>query len=223
MKPISIFPLALLAFFLVSCSSTQQAYLKNIDIFLEANEGVVLSDEEIVRSKADLIYVISGDRAQATMALAFIEENNYKWVSRDNAVFINQQGRLKRTSGFARDLLFVSSIDEDPIQLGLGIEDNSTWVRYVDVESDFYGVQLSSKFSVASDIELSIQGKVFRTKKVTEYVAFTSNAHKNDSWENIFWYDLNSGALLKSIQKNTPEADVYQITYVSRALRLAKS
>ena len=53
---------------LASCSSTQKAYIKNVNIFLDVKDGIQLTDEDIKTSKADLVYILSGERPGATMA-----------------------------------------------------------------------------------------------------------------------------------------------------------
>ena len=206
---------------MASCSSTQKAYIKNVNIFLDVKDGIQLTDEDIKTSKADLVYILSGERPGATMALAFIENGEYKWVSRDNVVFVMQNGRMKRTAGLNRDLLYISNLENDPLKNGGALTDGSTWVRHLDAENDCFGVRLTSDFEITRGSIISIQDENFRTVKVTELVSFQSNAQDDDHWINTFWYDENSGQLLKSIQKNSPEADVYDITYVSRAVRLS--
>lgn len=188
---------------------------------MDVKDGIQLTEEEVIASKADLIYIISGERPQATMALAFIEDGNYKWVSRDNAVFVMQKGRLKRTSGLERDLLHVTSLESDPIKDGANLKHGATWARHLDSEDNSFGVKLESQFQVKNDSSISIQNKSFRTVQITELVSFESSAYGNDEWINTFWFHKESGELLKSIQKNTPDADIYNITYISRAVRLA--
>jgi len=206
---------------LASCSSTQEAYIKNVNIYLDVKDGIQLSDEQIADSKADLIYMISGDKPQVTMALAFIENGDYKWVSRDNVVFIMQKGRLKRTSGLDRDLLYVGNLKDDPIKKGFDLKSGAIWARYLDSENESFGVKLTSQFEVNSNTNVSIQNKVFETVQITELVTFESSAHGVEQWTNTFWYHKESGELLKSIQKYSSDANIYNITYISRAIRLA--
>lgn len=221
MKFQSLLSLIVSLLILASCSSTQEAYIKNVNIFLDVKDGIQLTDEEIQAIEADLIYIVSGERPQATMALAFIEDGDYKWVSNDNVVFVMRNGRLKRSAGRDQDLLFVSNLELDPLKSGADLQTGASWTRYIDAESSFFGVKLSSEFQITKDASILIQDKSFQTLLVTEVVSFTSSAHDDSNWVNKFWYDKDSGDLLKSVQKSLPNSDVFEITYVSRALRLS--
>lgn len=208
---------------LMSCSSTQKAYLNNINTYLDMSADIKLTDAEITAKQVDLIYVKSGERALATMALAFIEAGSYKWVSQDDAVIVTQDGRIKRTAGFDKDLIYVGNLASDPIKLKNNTKDGESWKRVIDAEDSYFGVYVQSHFNVLENTFLTIQNKSFTTVNIVEAIEFNSVTHGSAEWENQFWFDQQSGLLLKSIQKQTPNADIIEISYVSRALRLHNS
>jgi hypothetical protein len=43
----------------------------------------------------------------------------------------------------------------------------------------------------------------------------------NTTWENHFWYDKQSGELLKSIERTSPLSEPLEIIYLSRIARLS--
>ncbi|GAB5382365.1 MAG: lipoprotein GfcB [Aliiglaciecola sp.] len=207
--------------FLFACSSTQQAYIQNVKLYFDGQVGVSLSDQEIVDSPVDLLFIKSGQRPVATMALAFIERGRYKWLSSDNAMLITENGRIVRSLGFKNDLLAITNLSSDPLKTSFtGIGQSEVWQRYIDSEPDQFGVVARSKFNIESNKEIEIQGHLFTVDVVSENVMFDSVKHGKDEWQNTFWYHSETKKLLKSNQKVTPDSDVFDITYVSRALRL---
>jgi hypothetical protein len=207
-------------FFLSACSSTQQAYLQNIDIYFESNVDVALANEDIEQAGVDLIYVKNGERPIATMALAFIENGQYKWLSKDGAMFITQSGRIVRTVGLDRNLLYTSELTTDPLQHPNERIDGTIWSRIIDSEYQDYGADLESKFTMTTDTLLTIQGATFTVKKITEMVDYKSAALGDHHWTNIYWYHQDSGQLLKTFQKTSAKGERVEITYASRAIRL---
>lgn len=207
--------------FLFACSPTQQAYQQNIKLYFSSNKDVILPNERISDSSADLIYVKNGERPVVTMALAFIEDGQYKWLSRDDAMIITDHGRISRMVGFSENLLYVSNINSDPIQFGAQMPQHSNqWTRKIDTDLGDIGVALTSVVEKTEDILVTIQGIEFSTVKLEEHVSYNSSVHGRQSWSNTFWFESNTGQLIKSSQMLAPNIDRLDISYVSRALRI---
>jgi hypothetical protein len=206
--------------FVTACSTTQQAYIRNVEMYFESNTAVNLSTEEIRQSAADLIYVKNGDRSQVTMALAFIENEQYKWVSRDGVMFITENGRLVRTLNLDKNLLYVSNLLLDPLALPSFYDKDLQWDRVIDTQHGEYGVNVSSSTSVFINQLVDIEDAQLMTKKYLETVHYNNQKHGKHTWINTFWLDQSSGQLLKSSQKMSPHSNAIEITYISRALRL---
>lgn len=212
------------SFFLFACSSTQLAYKQNIQLYFDGQVGVALEDDEILSSSADLLYIKSGERPVATMALAFIENGRYKWLSSDDAMLITEKGRIVKSLGFDNDVLYVTNLSSDPLKtLPSRIDNSRVWKRIIDAEPDYFGVNAKSSFNLLLNEKIEIQGHVFTVDLVTEDIAFNSAKHGSSHWQNLYWLDSKTKALLQSRQKVTPNADVFEITYVSRALRLLET
>jgi len=210
--------------FLTACSPTQQTYRQNIQLYFDTNRDIELSNDAINNSSVDLILVKNGQRAKATMALAFIENGRYKWVSADNAVIISENGRIVRMVGFKQNLMHVSNLASDPIKTMVRTyTQEQSWNRYIDTELGDIGAELHSQLRSNDSVTLIIQGAEFSTIKIEEHVEYKSAVFGKHQWTNTFWFDRNSKQLLKSIQKVAPNMDSIDITYVSRALRLVKA
>jgi len=211
---------------LSACSSTQQAYLQNIKLYLASNEVLTISNQQIIATPVDLSYIKNGDRPGATMALAFIENGEYKWLSGDDAMFITVNGRIVRTLGFEENLLYTSNLAIDPIlEPTVPSIQSRTWTRRIDTDvigANDFGAELISVFSAPQNSTIQIQDIEFSVFEIQEFVSYSSVVNGSKTWTNHFYYDLNTNRLLKSIQTPAPNIDRLEITYLSRALRLVK-
>jgi hypothetical protein len=224
---VKILTLILLIWILISgCSGTYQAYYQTLKIAFAEQNDAKLTLIEVQQSDIDVISVKRGERPAAVMALAYLENNQHKWVSRDNTMLIMDKGRIIRTIGLNENLLYSSNTDFDPLK-SLPIHPNGklkqqTWSRIVDRTGDEYGYPIESIFSQASldtvqalnlNIEAILYVETLNYKAPANYLRF------NNSWQNQFWYAKN-GELIKSIQKVSPLSESLEITYLSRIARL---
>jgi hypothetical protein len=208
---------------LSSCSSTHQAYLRTLKVALDESSDIVLQNSDIAQSPADLIYVKKGESATVVLALAFIQNGQYKWISADKVALIEQNGRLIKTLALEQNLDFVYSETEDPLIHPTTINNSANWFRLIDYDRSQFGVQVNSTFSNKGSQLLSIQESNFETILIEEKVVATESVNhrfKQNTWQNQFWVSKASGKIIRSRQKVTPDGEYFDITYVSRALRL---
>ncbi|MGB3725444.1 MAG: YjbF family lipoprotein [Glaciecola sp.] len=216
--------LLVVMFFLNACSPTQKTYRQNIDIYFSSKQDLLLTDEEVKQAPYDLVYVKNGERATATMALGFIENGQYKWLSKDNVMLVTENGRLVRTLGLDKNLVHVSALNKDPInQIANRNFVLQQWDRTIDTSDGDFGARLNSSFEVEYNVPLQIHEHTMTAIKVTESVNYRSVILTENTFDNVFWYDVNTKALLKSYQYPSSTLDPIEITYISRALRLTES
>jgi len=77
--------ISLLSLLVSGCSSTVNAYIKTISLALE-DRTVSYTVDEIAASKADLLQIKAGGRDAASLALAYIDGDKYRWVSGDKVI-----------------------------------------------------------------------------------------------------------------------------------------
>lgn len=213
----------LVSSFLVGCSGTYHSYKESLSYAFNPEPDVELTLAQVTASAADLVYFRQGEHRQITLALAFIEQGQHKWVSTDNVVITMQQGRVVRTQGFANDLLYVESEIADPLAQGINIVNGANWQSKVDWAVDEYGYPVSSTFARPQPDTLSLFGQQFDVLKVVEtlnYDAPSQYLRFNQQWQNIYWFETSSGQLLKTQQKFSPLQIPMEFTFVSRAVRL---
>lgn len=215
-----LFFISIPLFITASCSTTQQAYLNNIDIYFDSKVDVTQTIEDVKQSSVDLIYVKNGERPRATMALAFLENGQFKWISRDKVLLITENGRLAKTIGLDNDLNYISNLPKDPLKKPMRIKSNTHWNRVIDTDNGDYGANLSSTMDIIPNEQLLVLGTSFTTDKYSESVVYKSKLYGEQEWTNTFWFHIESGQLLKSIQKTSAQSDALELTYLTRASRL---
>jgi hypothetical protein len=208
---------------LSSCSGTHQAYLRTLKLAFDESKDIVLKNSDITQSTADLIYVKKGDSPTVVLALAFIEDGQYKWISADKIALIEQNGRLIKTIDLEQNLDFVSSETEDPLIHLANVNNDASWFRQIDFANSHFGVPVNSIFANKGLRHLSIQELSIETILIEEQVTVTQSVNHLFSeyeWQNQFWVSKTSGKIIRSRQKITPNSEYFDITYVSRVLRL---
>jgi hypothetical protein len=217
---------ALITILTSSCSGTYKAYYQTLKIALSEQEDAKFTLIEVQQSDIDVMLVKRGKRPAAIMALAYLENNQHKWVSSDNTMLIMDKGRIIRTLGLSENLLHSSNSALDPLKSMLHPPEHEsqpqTWLRRVDRTGDEYGYPIESIFSNASPdtiqaLSLSIEAILY--VETLNYKAPANYLRFNNSWKNYFWYAKN-GDLIKSIQKVSPLSESLEIIYLSRIARL---
>lgn len=219
---------ALILVFISGCSGTYLAYYQTLRIAFSEQKDVEMTLIEVHQSDIDVISVKRGNRPNAIMALAYIENGQNKWVSSDNAMLIIEKGRIIRTLGLNENLLYTSNTDLDPLKslpyshMTEGNLKSQTWSRVIDRSGDEYGHPLESNFNLGQVDNLQALNLNISTTLYIEIVSFRAPANYlqlNSSWKNQYWYAKN-GELIKSIQQVSPLSESLEITYLSRIARL---
>lgn len=210
--------LCLALLMLSGCSSTTRTYLDTLMLALKPGDGVSLSDQELASRDNDVLYVTVGSLPRALLVLAYTEFGQQKWVSADNALLVLENGRLVKTSGFGNNLLFLSDREKDPLKQSMvNIQSGQSWQSYTDWSERNETGYLQRYEIIDTFIEkIQIQGHQFDTKQVIERVTFFNG----ETAENLFWFELTSGQLLKSRQQLAPFWPQVELVHLSTAGRL---
>ena len=217
---------ALILIFTSACSGTYHAYYQTLKIAFSDKSDAKMTLVEVQQSSVDVISVRRGERPSVIMALAYIENGQHKWVSSDKAMFVIDKGRLIRTIGLNKNLLYSSSTDIDPLKSlphkTMYVSQKQKWIRTVDQTDDEYGYSIESSFNDAIqdsvqvlnlDIDAILYVENLIYKVPTDYIRINKN------WKNYYWY-TKSGEMIKSIQMTSPLSEALEITYLSRIARL---
>ena len=211
--------IGILCLSLSGCSTTTLAYYNTLKLALK-DRAVTYTVDEIAASKSDIMQIKAGERDTASLALAYIDGDKYKWVSGDKVIFTMHHGIIVKTEGLDNDLFYTSNLQHNPLATNHVLPFN--WKRKVDIASIGYGVPVDSSWSVVGEETHHYLGfsvpviKVIETVDVSEYTPFIDIGL---SWENTYFLHKNTKELLASKQKFSPEGDAYDMVYLSRIVR----
>lgn len=206
--------LVLLVSALTACSNPLKVHYDNIKLALLLNQEITVTLEEVKTSEVDLALINSGNRPTAKIAKAYQEFGKDKWISKDRAMLVIKDYRVIKTVGFKNDQLAVLSGEPDPLKDFTSVNQKS-WKRQLDWSVGEYGYDLVSRFHSSKD-SIELLGQSFDVLLVTEELTYADGSN----WNNYFWIDEKTGLMLKTIQKNAPFADEFEIRFVSNAARL---
>ena len=203
---------------LVGCSSTVRTYTDTLKLAFNPGDGVTLTTEQLAALDKEAIYATVGNLPRALLVLGFTEHGQRKWLSADDAMLVLDNGRLRKTAGFANDLLFSSVTGQDPLSRPLtAIKPGQQWRLITDWSAGYesgYPVQFEITALTTANIE--ILGHTFPTLQVNEQVSF----YDGSSATNVFWFDSDSGQLLKSKQHISPFWPEVELIHIGTAGRL---
>lgn len=208
---------------LVGCSSTFRTYTQTLELAFNSGDGASLTKQELASRNVDALYAKVGALPNAVLVLEYIEHGQHKWVSADEAMLVLEKGRLVKTTGFENNLLYQSNTKLDPLKQSMAkIQVGQSWQSRTDWSARSETGHLVSYEVVYTEVtSLDLLDYRFQTKLVTEQVTFADGK----TAINQFWYDLNSGWLLKSrqtIAPNWPEVELVHISTAGRLLGVIK-
>jgi hypothetical protein len=215
---------ALLSLLLLSgCSGTYHAYYETLSYAFKGPTPAEVSLQQLQQAPADLMYVVHGPRARATMALAFIEHNQTKWVSSDDVTLTLEQGRIVRTTGLQNNLLSLNNRDGDPLKLPYDQLNNRAWQRQADWSAGEFGYSIQSRFTRQGADTLNYFEQQIPVVHITEQLHYNNRSNYlryNQSWQNHYWFHAQSGRLLKTRQQLSPLTESFELVFISQVARV---
>ena len=211
---------------LTACTGSYRVYADMLKLGFSSPQDISFSFATLEASEHDYLYVRVGDNRQVALGLTAIEHEQLKWVSGDRALLVTEQGRVVRTSGLANDLLYVSNMISDPLKRPLGVSANTSWLRLIDWQQGEYGYQVRSQFELKPAETLQFFGVDVQVIPLIEHLHYDNDANFvrfDDRWQNTFWFDAKTGALLKSKQLLAPGKEPLELTFISEVVRQLKN
>lgn len=207
---------------LTACAGTYRAYIDTLSYAFSPQVDAKLSLAQVHAATSDLLYIRNGERPQAVMALAYIENGQQKWVSADQALLVLAQGRIVKTAGLEHDLVYTSNLPSDPLNLTLAELNNARWHRLTDWQHGEYGYAIESDFRVGNSEQLTVEQQSLLTIKVVERARMVTEPNLlrfDREWQNEYWFAADSGVLVKSRQRVAPFAEKVELFFISRFAR----
>lgn len=216
----------LIPFFILGLAACQSMERNPLDLVHYVRSGQAvhsMSLEEIQTAPWDRIYAQIKGKGQSILVLAFRENNQDKWIAADRALLNldSGSGRVVSTLGFENDLLYVSNTHQDPLQSPTTLSNASEWHRITDWKThNQSGYAFNSTFSECPAETLHFFDFPFSTRCVQEQTTMVQTGKR---FNQFFWYDTDSGKLIRSIQRLSSEWSELEITHVSVIARLIQA
>lgn len=214
---------ALVALALTGCGSTYHVYKENLNLLFSSSDKQGLSWDSVSASQFDLISVDTGDNA-GTMALAFLEHQQHKFIGADNSFLILHHGRMIRSSGFVNDILHHSvtthkSENVDPlssVSQQSAMQLSGVRWQFAQLNEDGNTTLYDGLWSDAALTSVQVLGHKFSVLYFTERVTSSDGR----SFTNEYWFSQDGKTLLQTKQRIAPTSTPIQIVFISRLNRL---
>lgn len=214
---------ALVVLVLTGCGSTYYVYKENLSMLFSSSEKNDLSWESVSASQFDLIFVDTGDNA-GTMALAFLEHQQHKFIGADSSFLILQHGRIVRSFGFGSDVLHHSittnlPVIDDPLSVAsqqTAVQLSGITWRFTQLNNEGNTILYDSSWSDAASGSLQVLGREFQTLYLTEQV----RASDGSDFSNEYWFSQDGKTLLQTKQRMAQSPSHINIVFLSRLNRL---
>lgn len=205
--------------FLTSCSGTYRSYVDMFKVALTPSKDNVLTFGQISAASHDFLYLRYGDLPQAALGLRFIENNQLKWLSADNALVVTEHGRIVKTLGLANDLLFTTNLVNDPLKQP---RNNAQWLRATDWQSGEYGYAMRSTLTLYPDEQLQFFGQTLSVTRLVEQVSMLDKPpywRFDETWQNTYWLNNSNGEMIKSVQQLAPGLPAFELVFITEVVR----
>ncbi len=88
--------LSIFALFLAGCTHSQQSMVDTFGASLFDNQDITVADQQIQALPYSTMYLRLNE-GQRISVLGYIEQEQSKWLSQDNAMLVTHNGRLLKT------------------------------------------------------------------------------------------------------------------------------
>lgn len=186
---------------LTGCTPSQQGMVDTLNSAIWGVKDASVTDERIESIPFSTMYLRLNDGPRVLVGLGYIEQDNSKWLSQDNAMLVTHQGRLLKTVKlYGSNLSEVRFTTPDPLISASKLKNGQTWSRTILwTEGDQRrSAALTSHFTRSeTDQVLTIAGEAIPCQVWYEDV---QSLAPDSQWRNIFWIDSRNGQVRQSHQ-----------------------
>lgn len=184
---------------LQGCTPSQQSMVETFHTAVSGDRDITVSDEYIRALPYSTMYLRLNDGQQIFVVLGYVEQEQSKWLTQDQAMIVTRNGRLLKTTGLHTNLLDVTPAAQDPLNTAFALHDGARWTRNIRwTEDDHYrSATLTSEFFSAGETVLHLAGEPVRSQIWHENVRSTTPER---TWQNTFWIEAATGHVRRSEQ-----------------------
>lgn len=204
---------------LSACSPTITGYMDTFKLAFSTPADAVLTEQDL-QAGGEAIYVRRDQGAQLVLVLQSKQSNGDFWKSADGGILQFQGNRLVQTAGFAENL--VDSRGQglrqlEPMNLQSFEQQQRSWQTDWSV-AEHSGLKATSLISKRAVDTLTLWDTEFLTIRLDEQVTFADG----QVLTNRYWFDAQSGDLLRTMQQPAPFWHEIDVTFISTAWQLKR-
>ncbi|WP_025246625.1 YjbF family lipoprotein [Candidatus Sodalis pierantonius] len=198
------FFLLVVCFLLAACCQSQKGIGDTFALAIFGTPDVEITPAQVRAIPYASMYAKVNDGSQIFVVLAYAEQGNLKWATRDQAMLVTRNGRLIKTLGLPDNLLEVTNLDTDPLIHPNRILNGTEWTstRSWTEKGQLRAATFVSRFSLADNETLTILNVPRATRVLEEDVTIVE---LKTHYRNRYWVDARSGAVIKTEQSIGPD------------------
>jgi hypothetical protein len=231
---------------LAGCSSTLVAYKETLSLAFFGAEPAVYTAQQLLNTQQEFIYVTVGDAsrvsleqvqigsasssnpnssvaigAQAKVQAAAASGLTSTWRSADRGGLVFVDHRLTRTIGLANNLSQVTGLrmQSMPVVSITSQIGELGQLLVLQQNAEFASVHMQSKITEKNQVRFSYDGYSVDAIAITEVL---SSVDPSLAFEAVqyYWFDANTGVLLRTIQQSALAVPVFDVVFISQLVRL---
>lgn len=199
---------------LFGCSGVWESNYAMFEYLLATPDDETLTNEELAQRPVPAMYIRRDDRGQFVLDFSGTIAGVDYWRAKGNGMVALHESRLVRALGFELSLQSVQGVGYRPlpvVTIATPVGSAFSWLS--DWAVPEYQGQLShSEITAKNPAELTLQGQVVRTMQLQETVTFADGSQ----FINQYWFDAQSGKLLRTIQKPAGFWHQLDMIFISR-------
>ncbi|MCL6327010.1 YjbF family lipoprotein [Pectobacterium polaris] len=207
----SLIAISIFSLLLTGCSQNMEQVGKTFKLAFLGQDDTHVTAKQVANTPYASAYLKVGKAPQAFVVLAFVEQNQLKWIGADKNMVATQHGRLVKTQGFGEDITYVDNLQQDP--LALGLLKSSTpmiWQSRVEWAQVFRGgYETRSVFLAHGKETVKILDTSRELLRFDEHVTVPA---LNESYTNSYWLDPTNGNVIQSQQYMGPDMALVTFT-----------
>ncbi len=210
----SIFTLS----FLISCAGNTiySELFNNLQVLLSGPEDI--SNEKINSVPYASIQVSLGRGKNALLVLEEEKNGLLKWTSSNLVKIYTKKGLILKLSGLENDLVYIDLDNDHPINKANFILEKKVLTSFYTFKNpNLFRLPVKTKINYLRDEELSILGKIYKTKL---YEEVTLKNLISWNFKNLYWVN-EEGEIIKSVQNVTPKNPVIHLKVTKKYENLA--
>lgn len=206
---------------LTACSSTLMAYKDTLEVAYFGLPDANFTPEQIRQSPQDIVYATVPGGPRVSLAQELATSNTVTWGSLDHAALVFVGTRLARTTGFASNLLHVAP---PRMQTNTSIDLNSmvgqhSQLQVLHQDARFSDVIWQSEVVHKQSVAFEYDGFAVPAVEIEERL---SSVQLGMELTQRYWFDAQSGALLRTIQQLSPAMTEFDVVFISALVRVAQ-